>query len=81
MEIEITENKKMPEAPETPQINGIYELREDSPVYPEAKESDAIEILEEGSVVKILDEANDGFVRIEFFGSSAYIKTSKLKEI
>lgn len=71
----------MPGTAETPQINGLYELVEDSPIYTEAKESDAIEILEKGTVVKILDEAEAGFVRIEFFGSSAYIETLKLKEI
>lgn len=54
---------------------------EDSPIYADPDEKEAFDILERGSIVKILMESEDGFVRVDFNGDSFYIKTSALREI
>ncbi|WP_295884996.1 hypothetical protein [uncultured Anaerococcus sp.] len=44
-------------------------------------ESTAYDKLDEGTVVKILSESENGFIRVDFNGDSLYIKTKYLKEI
>lgn len=44
-------------------------------------EETAFDKLEKGSFVKIEDESENGFVRVELDGDNFYIKTKYLKEI
>lgn len=68
------------ESPAELQINGTYELSVDAEIYADPADNDPFEILEKGSSVKILDEAENGFVRIDYFGNQGYIPTKYLKE-
>ncbi|WP_296142061.1 SH3 domain-containing protein [uncultured Anaerococcus sp.] len=79
--IEIYQNQKQDQKQDSPQIGGLYEVSEKTDIYAEMDESTAYDKLDEGTVVKILSESENGFVRVDFNGDSLYIKTKYLKEI
>lgn len=56
-------------------------MSEKTDIYADMDEKSAYDKLDAGSVVKIVNESEDGFVRVEFNGDSLYIKTKYLKEI
>jgi hypothetical protein len=79
--IEIKENKKSKYIDEEVQINGLYETIEDAKMYSKADDSTAFDSLDKGSIVTILEEAEKGFVRVDYNGNQAYVKVSLLKGI
>lgn len=56
-------------------------MSEKTDIYADMDEKSVYDKLDAGSVVKIVNESEDGFVRVEFNGDSLYIKTKYLKEI
>ncbi|WP_262123060.1 SH3 domain-containing protein [Anaerococcus sp. Marseille-Q5996] len=80
-DIKIYENKKQGQKDDSPQIGGLYEVSQKTDIYADMDEKSAYDKLDAGSVVKIVNESEDGFVRVEFNGDSLYIKTKYLKEI
>lgn len=49
-------------------------------MYTEKDESTSFDKLEEDSYVKIVMEAEDGFVFVDYNGNQAYIKTENIKK-
>lgn len=49
-------------------------------IFSNPDDEEPFDYLEEGSIVKILAEAEEEYVRVDYFGNIAYIKTSNLVE-
>lgn len=81
IDIQIVENEKLPPPGESLQINGLYEITRATPIFADPGDLEPIDTLDPGSTVKILGEQEAGFVRIEYFGSHAYLRADNLKEI
>lgn len=80
-DIEIKENIKREAINEDPQINGMYEVTEDTNLYSDLNGKEAFDTLDKGSIVTILEEEEDGFIRVDYNGNEGYVKVSLLKGI
>ena len=59
----------------------MYEVTEDTNLYSDLDGKEAFDSLDKGSIVTILEEAEKGFVRVDYNGNQAYVKVSLLKGI
>ena len=59
----------------------MYEVSEDTNLYSDNDGKEAFDKLEKGSVVTILEEAEDDFVRIDYNGNEGYVRVSLLRDI
>lgn len=80
-DIEIRENKKQTKENDELQINGLYEVKEDTYMYEFPEKWSKYDKLEKSSVVQILREAEDGFVWVDYNGNEGYVEVELLKEI
>ena len=80
-DIEIRENKKQNKGNDKLQINGLYEVKEETYMYEFPEKWSKYDKLEKSSVVQILREAEDGFVWVDFNGNQGYVEVDLLKEI
>ncbi len=80
-DISIRENTKSKALDEEPSINGIYEVDHDTGLYENPEDKNPFEQIDKGSSVRVLEEAEGAFVRIDYFGNMGYIKVNTLKEI
>lgn len=60
------------------QINGLYPTKEACFMYTEKDEKTKFDKLEEGSLVKVLMEEEEGYVFVDYFGNKAFVKADKL---
>ena len=80
--IEIRENKKIKtEKIKEVQIDGLYELSKDSPMYESSQAIKPYDELLKGSVVRVLSLAEEGLVRVDYNGNIGYVSTKNLIEI
>lgn len=77
--VEIRENNKLPAVKSGPQINGMYELAVDTDIYAAPNDENSYDRIERGSVVKVLTEEEDGFVRVDYFGNIGYVEAKNLR--
>lgn len=47
-------------------------------MYGSPKEGEKVDKISKNSSVKILEEEKNGFIRVDYFGSQAYMKTEDL---
>lgn len=80
-DIEIRENKKQTKGNDKLQINGLYEVKEETYMYEFPEKWSKYDKLEKSSVVQILREAEDGFVWVDYNGNEGYVEVELLKEI
>lgn len=64
--------------PEEFQIDGLYLVNKDTFMYDRRDEKSVWDKIKKGSSVKVLDQAKDGFIRVDYFGNQAFMKTSDL---
>lgn len=80
--IEIKENQKQDIGKSDHiQINGLYELKEDSYMYEFPEKWSKYDKVEKASVVQVLMEAEDGFVWVDYNGNQGYVEVRLLNEI
>lgn len=80
-DIEIRENTKQTKENDRLQINGLYEVKEDTYMYEFPEKWSKYDKLEKSSVVQILREVEDGFVWVNYNGNEAYVEVDLLEEI
>ena len=80
-DIEIRENKKQTKGNDKLQINGLYEVKEETYMYEFPEKSSKYDKLDKSSVVQVLQEADGGFVWVDFNGNQGYVEVDLLKEI
>ena len=62
-------------------INLDCQVIEDTEIYTEMDEKTAFDILEKGSIVRVILPENKGFAYVNFLGQNFYIKADKLKNL
>ncbi|MSS78698.1 hypothetical protein FYJ26_09940 [Anaerococcus sp. WCA-380-WT-2B] len=60
------------------QIDGLYLVNKDTFMYDRKDEKSVWDKIKKGSSVKVLSEAEDGFIRVDYFGNEAFMKTEDL---
>lgn len=79
-DIKIRPGSKMTIKEELP-INLECKVLEDTEIYTEMDEKTAFDILEKGSIVRVILPENRGFAYVNFLGQNFYIKADKLKNL
>lgn len=80
-DIEIRDNKKQTKGDDKLQINGLYEVKEDTYMYEFPEKSSKYDKLEKSSIVEVLREVEDDFVWVNYNGNEAYVEVDLLEEI
>lgn len=80
-DIEIRENTKQTKENDQLQINGLYEVEEDTYMYEFPEKSSKYDKLEKSSIVEVLREVEDDFVWVNYNGNEGYVEVDLLKEI
>lgn len=60
------------------QIYGLYLVNKDTFMYDRRDEKSVWDKIKKGSSVKVLDQAQDGFIRVDYFGNEAFMKIEDL---
>lgn len=60
------------------QIDGLYFVNKDTFMYANPEDGKKIDKISKNSSVKILEEEKNGFIRVDYFGNQAYMKTEDL---
>lgn len=60
------------------QIDGLYLVNKDTLMYDRPNSKKIWDRIKKGSSVKILENEKDGFVKVDYFGNSAYMKIEDL---
>lgn len=60
------------------QIDGLYLVNKDTFMYANPEDGKKIDKISKNSSVKILEEEKNGFIRVDYFGNQAYMKTEDL---
>lgn len=79
--IEIRENKKQTKGNDQLQINGLYEVKEDTYMYEFPEKGSKYDKLEKSSIVEVLREVEDDFVWVNYNGNEGYVEVDLLEEI
>nr|WP_157885475.1 hypothetical protein [Anaerococcus mediterraneensis] len=79
-DIKIRPSSKMTIKEEVP-INMDCQVLEDTEIYADMDDKTAFDILEKGSIVRVILSEDKGFVYVNFLGQNFYIKKDKLKSL
>lgn len=77
-DIDIRRNEKSQAMPDTYVINGYYEVSDKTGLFESPDDDKPFDYIDKGSLVKILAEEENGYIRIDYFSNIAYIRTSNL---
>lgn len=82
-DIKIIENHKQSQSKESYelQINGLYQVIEDTYMYESADKNSKYDEILKASVVKVLQEKEGNFIWVDYNGNQGYVEVSILKEI
>lgn len=78
-EVQISQrNSKKNESPKQLQINGLYTVKSETFMYSDKNEDTKYDSLEEGSIIFVLMEEEEGFVFVNYNGNQGYIKIENI---